>query len=129
LAAVDERIAATVGVACLTRYEQLIRHGRLSAHGVYYFTYGLLKHFDTEGVLALIAPRPFLALTGDLDTGSRADGIKVLEQKVGKVYSTLGASGRFRNVLYPQVGHTYTPQMRAEMLAWFDRWLKGNGGR
>ncbi len=35
------------------------------AHGLYYFSHGLLKHFDTEGVLSLIAPRPFLALTGD----------------------------------------------------------------
>jgi hypothetical protein len=124
LAAVDERVAAAVGVACLTRCENLIRHGQLRAHGVYYFPYGLLKHFDTEAVLALIAPRPFLAVTGDLDAGSPADGIRVLEEKVGKVYAALGERERFRNVLYPQVGHTYTPQMRAEMLAWFDRWLK-----
>jgi dienelactone hydrolase/lysophospholipase L1-like esterase len=123
LAAVDERVACTVGVACLTRYENLIRHGQLRAHGVYYFTYGILKHFDTEAVLALMAPRPFLALTGDLDAGSPADGIRILEKKAGGVYGALGAGERFRSVLYPQVGHTYTPQMRAEMLAWFARWL------
>ena len=58
LAAVDERVAATVGVACLTRYQNLIAHGQLRQHGVYYFVNGLLKHFDTEGVIALIAPRP-----------------------------------------------------------------------
>jgi dienelactone hydrolase/lysophospholipase L1-like esterase len=124
LAAVDERVACTVGVACLTRYENLIKHGQLKAHGVYYFTNGLLRHFDVEGVLALIAPRPYLALTGDLDAGSPADGIRVIEEKLKKVYGTLGASDRFRNVLYPDVGHVYTPQMRAEMLAWFERWLK-----
>jgi lysophospholipase L1-like esterase len=124
LAAVDERVAAAVGVACLTRYQNLIAHGQLRQHGVYYFTYGLLRHFDTEGVLALIAPRPFLALTGELDAGSPADGIKVLEEKVGRVYAAVGAEGRFRSVLYPDVGHTYTPKMRAEMLSWFERWLK-----
>src|SRR6516165_1473072 len=90
LAAVDDRIAAAVGVACLTRYQNLIAHGELRAHGVYYFNYGMLKHFDVEGVLALIAPRPFLALTGDLDAGSPADGIKLLEKKVGQVYGVLG---------------------------------------
>ena len=37
LHAVDDRIACTVGVACLTRYENLIRHGQLRAHGHYYF--------------------------------------------------------------------------------------------
>ena len=31
---------------------------------------------------------------------------------------------RFRSILYPDLGHTYTPEMRAEMLAWFDRWLQ-----
>ncbi len=124
LAAVDDRVAATVGVACLTRYQNLIEHGNLRAHGLYYFSYGLLKHFDTEGVLALIAPRPFLALTGDLDYGSPVDGIRVLEQKVSQIYGAVGAADRFRNVIYPDIGHTYTPEMRAEMLAWFERWLQ-----
>jgi dienelactone hydrolase len=124
LAAVDDRVAAAVGVACLTRYQNLIAHGQLRQHGVYYFVFGLLKHFDTEGVLALIAPRPFLTLTGDLDAGSPADGVRVLEEKVGRVYETLGVRERFRSVLYPGVGHTYTPRMREEMLRWFERWLK-----
>jgi lysophospholipase L1-like esterase/dienelactone hydrolase len=124
LAAVDDRVAVAVGVACLTRYQNLIAHGQLRAHGVYYFAYGLLKHFDTEAVLALIAPRPFLALTGDLDAGSPADGVKVLAAAAGRVYASVGAPDRFRSVLYPGVGHTYTPAMRAEMLDWFDRWLR-----
>ncbi len=129
LAAVDDRIACTVGVACLTRYQNLINHGQLRQHGVYYFTNGLLKYFDSEGVLALIAPRPYLALTGELDAGSPADGIRVIEEKVGAVYTALGARERFKNILYPDTGHTYTPQMRAEMLAWFARWLKSGEGK
>jgi dienelactone hydrolase len=124
LAVVDERVTATVGVACLTRYQNLIAHGQLRQHGVYYFAYGLLKHFDSEGVVALIAPRAALFLTGELDAGSPADGIKVIEQQVSKVYAALGASEKFRSVLYPEVGHTVTPEMRREMTAWFDRWLK-----
>ncbi len=124
LAAVDERVACTVGIACLTRYENLIKHGQLKAHGVYYFVDGLLRQFDTEGVLALIAPRPYLALTGDLDAGSPADGIRAIEEKLTKVYGTLGAPERFRNVLYPDTGHLVTPEMRREMLAWFARWLQ-----
>jgi dienelactone hydrolase len=124
LAAVDERVAATVGVACLTRYENLILHGNLRAHGLYYFTYGLLKHFDTEGVLALLAPRPFLALTGDMDYGSPVDGIRVLEEKVSRVYRAAGAPDRFKSIVYRDTGHVYTPEMRTEMLGWFERWLK-----
>lgn len=123
LAAVDDRISAVVAVACLTRYQNLIRHGQLRQHGVYYFVDGLLRHFDTEAVLALLAPRPFLALTGDLDAGSPVDGIRDLERILGRLYGTLRSGERFRNVVYPDLGHAYTPEMRREMLAWFARWL------
>ena len=124
LAAVDERVTATVGVACLTRYQNLIAHGNLRAHGLYYFGFGLLKHFDTEGVISLIAPRPFLALTGDIDYGSPVDGVKAIEEKAGAVYATVGARDHFQSIIYPDTGHVYTPEMREQMLAWFARWLK-----
>ena len=123
LAALDERVKATVATACLTRYQNLIRHGQLRQHGIYYFVDGLLKHFDVEGVLALIAPRPFLALTGELDAGSPADGVHDLEARLTPLYETLGAPDRFRSVLFPETGHTVTPEMRDETIAWFDRWL------
>ncbi len=124
LAAIDERIAATVAVACLTRYENLIHHGELRQHGVYYFANGLLRHFDTEGVIALIAPRPFLALTGELDAGSPADGVRTIESISGRLYTKLGAGDRFESILYPDVAHDYTPAMRSAALQWFERWLK-----
>jgi hypothetical protein len=128
LAAVDDRIACAVGVACLTRYQNLIDHGQLRQHGVYYFVNGLLEHFDSEGVLALIAPRPFLALNGELDAGSPADGIRMIESKVNAVYNAVGAKDSFRSVLYKDTGHVYTATMRKEMLAWFARWLKNEPG-
>jgi dienelactone hydrolase len=124
LSAVDDRIACMVGVACLTRYENLLKHGQLRQHGTYYFVNGLLKHFDSEAVVSLIAPRPVLFLTGELDAGSPADGIKVIEAKAGGVFKAVGAEEKFKSIRYADVGHTYTPEMRKEMLAWFDRWLK-----
>ncbi len=124
LAAVDDRVACVVGVACLTRYENLLKHGQLRQHGNYYFVNGLLKHFDTEAVVSLIAPRPTLFLTGDLDAGSPADGIKVVEAKAGSLFKAVGAEEKFKSIRYPDIGHTYTPEMRKEMLAWFEKWLK-----
>jgi dienelactone hydrolase/lysophospholipase L1-like esterase len=124
LAAVDDRIAAVVAVACLTRYQNLIAHGELRQHGIYYFTNGLLRHFDSEAVVALVAPRAFLALTGELDAGSPADGVRAIEAKVGKVYAAVGVPERFRSILYPETGHAVTPEMRVETLAWFARWLR-----
>ena len=60
LMALDERIKTGVAVACLTRYQNLIEHEMLKAHGIYYFVPNLLNHFDTEAVVALLAPRPAL---------------------------------------------------------------------
>jgi len=45
------------------------------------------------------------------------------------VYRVLAAEEHFKSIRYPEIGHTYTPQMRKEMLAWFARWLKPEAGR
>jgi len=58
LSAIDDRVLAIVGVACFTRYTDLIAHGALRAHGIYYFVPGVFRHFDTEAIYALTAPRP-----------------------------------------------------------------------
>ena len=124
LAAVDDRIKAVVGVACFTRYEELINQRYLKAHGIYYFVPGMLKHFDTEAVMGLIAPRPFLALTGDSDAGSPLNGIKVLEKKLDEVYSLYGKKENFKSVVYPNTGHVYNDDMKLQMLNWFEKYLK-----
>ena len=83
LAAIDDRIKAIVGVVCFTRLTELIEHGYMRYHGIYYFVPGMLKHFDTEAIHALIAPRPHLELSGDQDPGAPVDGVETLEGKVG----------------------------------------------
>lgn len=118
--ALDERLKAGVAVCCLTRYQNLIEHGALKAHGIYYFVPGMLQHFDTEAVVALCAPRPLLFLSGELDSGSPVDGIKAIEQKVKQAYGLYGASSEFESVIYPGVGHQYTPDMWQRMLARMD---------
>ena len=124
LAAIDERIKAVVGVACFTHYKELIQQRELRAHGIYYFVPGMLNHFDTEAVMGLIAPRPFLVLTGDSDKGSPLDGIKVLEKKLDTVYSLYKKGPNFKSIIYPNTGHVYTWQMKMEMLDWFEKNLK-----
>jgi dienelactone hydrolase len=122
-AAIDDRIQAVVGVACFTRYTELISHGNLRKHGIYYFVPGVLQHFDTEAIHALIAPRPHLELSGDQDGGAPTDGIEVLEKKLGSVYRLYGKGENFRSVIYKGTGHEYLPEMRDEMVAWFEKHL------
>lgn len=124
--AMDERPAAAVCVACMTRYQELIRAGLLKAHGIYYFVPGMLRHFDTEAVIALGAPRPVLFMTGDQDGGSPVEGVRKLGDIVGKVYALHGDEGRrrFENAIYPGLGHVYTTEMWQRMEAWFGKWLR-----
>jgi dienelactone hydrolase len=123
LAALDERIASVVGVACFTRYTELLAHGNLRAHGIYYFVPGVFAHFDTEAIHALIAPRPHLELSGDQDAGAPLDGVITLEKKLAQVYRLYGKGSNFRSIVYEKTGHEYLPEMREEMARWFAKTL------
>ena len=124
LMALDERLKTGVPVACLTRYENLIEHGELKAHGIYYFVPGMLNHFDTEAVIALIAPRPVLFMNGGEDPGSPTDGIKAIEAAARPAWRLAGKEANFQIIIYPGVGHVYTPEMWEKTLAWLDEKLK-----
>lgn len=124
--AMDDRPCAAVCVGCMTRYEELIRAGMLKAHGIYYFVPGMLKHFDSEAVIALAAPRPMLFMTGDQDGGSPVEGVRKIGEIVSKVYALHGdaAAGHFENAIYPGVGHVYLPEMWEKTVRWMDQRVK-----
>lgn len=120
LMALDDRPKAGVAVCCLTRYQDLIEAQMLKAHGIYYFVPGMLNQFDTEAVIACIAPRPFLSLAGATDSGSPVPGIRKIENLSLPAWKLYGREADFRSVVYPDVGHVYTPEMWREMLVWFE---------
>jgi dienelactone hydrolase len=123
-AALDERIKVAVSVCCLTRYQDLIAHGSVGEHGIYYYVPNMLgEGIDTESVVGLIAPRAHLTLTGDSDGGSPADGVRTINAFAEQVYGCYGKSGSFRGIVYAGVGHTYTPEMWKETLAWLEKHL------
>jgi len=124
LMALDERLKTGVAVACLTRYQNLIQHEELKAHGIYYFVPNLLTHFDTEAIVSLIAPRPVLFQTGDQDGGSPVDGIRAIESAVRPVYRLYNNDSNFQSLIYPGLGHVYTQEMWNKTVAWLDEKLK-----
>ena len=123
LMALDERLKAGVAIGCLTRYRNLIEHRAIHEHHIGYFVPNMLRHFDTEAVVALIAPRPVLFQTGDTDAGSPVDGIRAIDAAVRPVYRLYGREGAFQNLVYPGLAHVYTPEMWARSLAWMDKHL------
>ena len=76
-----------------------------------------------QGLCGLLAPRPFLALTGDRDAGSPPEGMKKLEQILSRFYKLHGQPDRFQSVIYPETGHVYNDDMKKRMVEWFDRFL------
>ena len=122
--ALDDRPKAAVCVACMTRYQDLIQNEMLKAHGIYYFVPGMLRHFDTEAVIACAAPRAMLFMTGDKDGGSPVEGVKTLAAKVSPVYKLAGKEANFESIIYPDTGHVYLPEMWERTVKWMEAHVK-----
>jgi dienelactone hydrolase len=123
-AALDERIKAAVCVACLTRYQNLIAHGQVRQHGIYYYVPNMLaEKIDAESVVGLIVPRPLLTLTGDKDAGSPANGVRIINAFQEYLYKLYEKPENFRGLIYNRIGHEYTPEMWKETLKWLNEHL------
>jgi dienelactone hydrolase len=115
-AALDPRLKVCVDLCCLTDYQALIEAHNLKGHGVYYFVPGLLKHFTTARINALIAPRPHLATAGTRDDLTPAAGLDRVDGELQRVYGSLGQPGNWKLLRYDG-GHAEPPEMRRDILA------------
>ena len=122
LAALDERIKATVDICCLTDFQTLLAKSGLSLHGVYYYVPGLLKHFTTAQINALIAPRAHLGLAGLQDTLTPVEGLDIIDGELQQVYAAAGHPERWKLLRY-DVAHQETPEGRREIIAFLKRFL------
>jgi dienelactone hydrolase len=122
LAALDERVKVTVDICCLTDFHTLLARKGLSLHGVYYYVPGLLKHFTTSQINALIAPRAHLGLAGLQDTLTPVEGLDIIDRELTKAYTAAGHPERWQLLRY-EVGHMETPEGREAIIAWLKRFL------
>ncbi len=122
LAALDARIKVCVDICCLTDYQALIEARGLDGHGVYYYVPGLLKHFSTAQINALIAPRPHLSLAGDYDPLTPPAGLDRIDRELKQVYQAANAESAWVLKRYP-IGHFETAAMRVEIMAFLQQWL------
>jgi hypothetical protein len=122
LAALDTRVKVCIDICCLTDFEALIAHRSLEGHSVYYFVPRLLKHFTTAQINALIAPRAHLSLAGIFDPLTPPDGLDRIDAALREVYAASGATDAWRLSRYA-TGHMETAAMRAEIIAFLQRWL------
>jgi dienelactone hydrolase len=121
-AALDTRIKVCVDICCLSDYQALIETHGLDGHGIYYYVPRLLKHFTTAQINALIAPRPHLGLAGNCDSLTPPAGLDRIDAELKQVYAALDAPDAWQLRRY-DIGHFETAAMRAEILAFLERWL------
>jgi dienelactone hydrolase len=93
-------------------------------------TPGLLTDYDAPQSVPTIAPRPFLAVNGELDPRCPLAGVRAAMDRAAAAYERAGARDAVQLVVVPGVGHEVVPSMDDAVAAWLDRWLlrKGGGG-
>ncbi len=121
-AALDPRIKVTVDICCLTEFHTLLRKKGLGGHGIYYYVPGLLKHFTTADINALIAPRPHLGIAGIHDDLTPVEGLDIIDRELSRVYAELGAPDAWRLIRY-DTGHEETADARAQIVAFLKKHL------
>ena len=94
LAALDERVKVCVDLCCLADFQALMEHRSLEGHGLYYFVPGLLKHFTSAQINALIAPRAHLSLAGIYDPLTPPDGLDRIDGELRGCMRRPGRRGR-----------------------------------
>lgn len=115
--ALDVRVYACVDICCLTDFESLIETGGLNRHGIYYYVPGLLEHFDTAGINALIASRPHLAIEGEYDPLTPAKDLDRIDFSK-KIYADYGVTIYWLMKRYP-VEHRLTSHIVYEAIRFF----------
>ena len=121
-AALDPRIAAVADLCCLTDFHALLDRRGLDGHGLYYFVPGLLKHFTTARIQALICPRPHWSLAGMFDPLTPPEGLDRIDRQMKQLYGRAGVPGAWRLSRY-HCGHLETAAMRSEVLAFLRKRL------
>lgn len=121
VAALDERVTATVNVCLVTHFKKILFSDE-RAHCICNHVPGLLAVTDEPEICGLIAPRPslYLCVTGDWTADFPTDEYPDMR----RVYALHGAEDAI-GVEQWDCGHDYHADMRSRMYDWFGRHLKG----
>ena len=85
---------------------------------------GLDREFDGPAMVPLIAPRPLLAINGEIDPRTPLPGVHLCADAARIAYREAGAAEKFSLLIQPATGHKVLPESMAAAREWFVRWLK-----
>lgn len=132
LAAYDDRVAAAAGncSASTFRHNPKVLEWSRDRWYIYFkplrpnLLQGKLPPIDMHGIIALIAPRPFLDLSS-LNDGDRATQRQrvLMDMSVAEVYNLLGSPQNFAFYVHGR-GHSLAYESRELIYGWLDTHLK-----
>lgn len=123
IAAIDDRIKATVPVAGITDLENHVVDGCVEGHCDCMFMVNTYR-WDYPLVAAMVAPRPLLIGNSDADPIFPLDGVRRTYEKAKRIYDLYGAGDKIA-INITEGGHKDTPELRLPAFRWFDRHLMG----
>ena len=85
---------------------------------------GIDGSFDGPAMLPLIAPRPLLAINGEIDPRTPMPGLKLCADAARAAYRAAGAEEKFVLHIQPNTAHKVLPESITLAREWFVRWLK-----
>jgi fermentation-respiration switch protein FrsA (DUF1100 family) len=85
---------------------------------------GLDREFDGPVMVPLIAPRPLLAINGELDPRTPKRGLDLCAAAARAAYQAADAEEKFVLHVQPNTAHKVNPESLVLAREWFVRWLK-----
>jgi fermentation-respiration switch protein FrsA (DUF1100 family) len=85
---------------------------------------GILDRFDGPAMLPLIAPRPLLTTSGELDPNCPLGGAQLAFDSTRAAYRSAGASDKLKILVAPGVAHKVTDEHKTEITSWLVKWLR-----
>ncbi len=85
---------------------------------------GIYAQFDGPAMLPLIAPRPLLAINGEIDPRTPMPGLRECALETRTAYRGHDAEEKFVLHLQPNTAHKVLPESLVLAREWFVRWLK-----
>lgn len=85
---------------------------------------GIDGRFDGPAMLPLIAPRPLLAINGEIDPRTPMPGLKQCADPARAAYRAAGAEEKFVLHVQPKTAHKVLPESVVLAREWFRRWLR-----
>lgn len=122
LAALDDRIRASVVVGWMTSFPWQLKNHIRNTIGHTKIIPGLTQHLDYPDVAALALPKPLLVINGSKDGLFHPEGVRTSFEKLQACYRKAGVPDHCRTRLY-DTPHEFNEAMQIEAWEWLIRWM------